>query len=222
MFHWMQPRDKKVSCLFASSGFPLEKGLRRNKKESSFLKDLAEILKTGIFGFDSYPSRIVFLLHRLVKKQKMWDTFFCQKKRKKQQLMLIWLEMAFCCPKPLFEQQVAASRAALARVPLRLGPQSPTATGASRPAMLHIIPVPCCASSGARPHPLLPLPAPAAPRCGGRVFPPKPNRLDASWDCWRVSSGSGDAGTAATPHGSGCCEPNSAGRCGSQRQLSYG
>lgn len=61
--------------LFASSVFSLAKR-RRNEKESSFLKDLAKIPKTGIFGFDSRSSRIVFLLHHPDKKLKMWDTHF--------------------------------------------------------------------------------------------------------------------------------------------------
>lgn len=69
--------------LFASSVFSLAKRKRRNEKESSFLKDLAGIPKTGIFGFDSRSSRIVFLLHHLDKKLKMWDTFFLEKKKKK-------------------------------------------------------------------------------------------------------------------------------------------
>lgn len=67
--------------LFASSVFSLAKRKRRNEKESSFLKDLAGIPKTGIFGFDSHSSRIVFLLHHLDKKLKMWDTFFLEKKK---------------------------------------------------------------------------------------------------------------------------------------------
>lgn len=56
--------------------FPLEKEERRNEKKSSFLQDFAEILKMGILGFDSGSNRILFLLHHLVKKQKMWDTHF--------------------------------------------------------------------------------------------------------------------------------------------------
>lgn len=55
----------------------------------------------------------------------MWDThffFFCKKTRKNQQPTPIWLEMAFCCPKPLVEQQISASHSALARVLLRLQP----------------------------------------------------------------------------------------------------
>lgn len=62
--------------LFASSVFSLAKRKRRNEKESSFLKDLADIPKPGIFGFDSRSSRIVFLLHHLDKKLKMWNTHF--------------------------------------------------------------------------------------------------------------------------------------------------
>lgn len=81
MFFWMQPSDKEVSCLFAASAFPLVKGMRRNEKESSFLKDLAEILKTGTAGVGSRSSRMVFLLHHLVKEQKTWDThYFIPKK----------------------------------------------------------------------------------------------------------------------------------------------
>lgn len=83
MFFWMQPSDKEVSCLFAASAFPLVKGMRRNEKESSFLKDLAEILKTGTTGVGSRSSRMVFLLHHLVKEQKTWDThYFIPKKMK--------------------------------------------------------------------------------------------------------------------------------------------
>lgn len=145
--------------LFASSVFSLAKRKRRNEKESSFLKDLAGIPKTGIFGFDSHSSRIVFLLHHLDKKLKMWDTFFFEKKKKTQprknrQPTPVWLEMAFCCPKPLVEQQIAASHAALARILLRLRPRSLPAAGASRPTVLQISPILSPATSGACPCPL--------------------------------------------------------------------
>lgn len=71
--------------LFASSVFSLAQRKRRNEKESSFLKDLAEIPNPGIFGFDSHSSRIVFLLHHLDKKLKMWDTLFFGKETQKNQ-----------------------------------------------------------------------------------------------------------------------------------------
>lgn len=57
MCHWVQRSDKTVSRLFVSSVFLLEKGMRRKEKESPFLKDLAEFLKTEIFGFDSCSSQ---------------------------------------------------------------------------------------------------------------------------------------------------------------------
>lgn len=76
VFLWVQPGDKEVSHLFAASAFPLGKGMRRNEKASSFLKDLADILKMGTVGVDSRSSRMVFLLHHLVKEQKMWDTLY--------------------------------------------------------------------------------------------------------------------------------------------------
>lgn len=62
--------------------------------------------------------------------------------------------MAFCCPKPLVEQQIAASHAALAHGLLRLQARSLPAAGASRPTVLQISPILSPASSGACPHPL--------------------------------------------------------------------
>lgn len=59
-----------------------------------------------------------------------------------------------CCPKPLVEQQIAASHAALAHDLLRLQARSLPAAGASRPTVLQISPILSPASSGACPHPL--------------------------------------------------------------------
>lgn len=73
--------------LFGSSVFSLAKRKRRNEKESSFLKYLADIPKPEIFGFDSRSSRIVFLLHHLDKKAKNVEHtfyFFGKKKTPKE------------------------------------------------------------------------------------------------------------------------------------------
>lgn len=73
---WCSLGCSLVTKRFHASAFPLEKGMRRNEKEGSFPKDLAEILKTGTVGVDSRSSSMVFLLHHLVREQKMWDTHY--------------------------------------------------------------------------------------------------------------------------------------------------
>lgn len=153
-----RPGDKKVPCPSAWSGFPLGKGgARRNGKESSFLKDLCSHPGNGNLCLGASLQDCFPFTSSCQKAEDGERTFgvFCLKKQiQTQQPTFVWLETAFSCPKAPSERPMAASHAALARVPPRLGPRSPTAAGGSRPAVLQIVPVLCRASSGARPRPL--------------------------------------------------------------------
>lgn len=198
-------------------GFPLEKGERRNKKKSSFLQDFAELLKTGILGFDSHSNRILFLLHHLVKKQKMWDThFFFSPRLLKKPSSRCWCGWKWNFVVP----NVSLSRRLLQVALLWLVSRCDSGPGHPPPPVLPV-PVLCCTSSGACPCPLLPLPARGSGTPGlqlhltlqaapGEGFPhPVHNQLDASGFPSETET------VTAAPYGSGSCKVDSAGRCGS-------
>lgn len=220
--------------LFASSVFSLAKRKRRNEKESSFLKDLADIPKPGIFGFDSRSSRIVFLLHHLDKKLKMWNTLFFfvkEPKRTSGQRLYGW-KWHFVVP-----NLSLSSRLLQATLPWLV---SCCSSGPVTPCR-RCFPS-CCAADQPRaqpcqlwslsPSPSLRLWQPLAvlqvtipvwgaqsqltglqsqlkllPVASGKDFFPVHNWLHTSWSCWRLSCRNGDGGTIAAPQSSAAEEP---------------